>query len=147
MRDRDWEDVALRQPHSRVLQRSRNFTVVARFESVFLLGGGLVGFAPAGLAIGDFYGEPVAAAIDEQELWCVVVGCGLVAYRLRPPWDPYPCRPSAAEHQWWEYGRVGASVWLDSVEAVGEGAFSVAGEGGTLYVDCEGRAVTTRSPT
>jgi len=105
------------------------------YERVFLTGVGV----PEGLVIGDFYGDPAAAAVDPAEAWCAVVGEGLIAYRIGPPWMPYWSavgRMSARDAryllrareagQWLEWGRSGGPadvVWLEGVVAEAPGRF------------------------
>lgn len=43
----------------------------------------------SGLLVGRFYYGPSDVAIDPDERWCVMVGDGLVVYRLSSPWVPY----------------------------------------------------------
>lgn len=104
----------------RLLCRSPNYTVRSAWEEVFLEGRAL----PARIVVGDFYGNPSAAAIDRAERWCVTVGAGLVAYRLGPPWTPY--RYQQATDQWFEWGRGPKDVqWITNVAARDDGAFAI----------------------
>jgi hypothetical protein len=80
--------------------------------------------------VGDFYGDMNDAAIDPDERWCVMVGCGIIVYRLGPPWKEYSC-PSPVplpngdlyqviavdpSRQWWEGGREPPVLWITEVE-------------------------------
>ncbi len=135
---RPWERAVLAQPETEVLCRSRRFTVVKSFEAVILCGEG----RGEPVAIGGFYGDPVAASIDEDEMWCVVVGCGLIAYRLAFPWRPYAYPPVEGGDQWWEFGRSGADVvWFESIVSVGPGEFLAVAERGEATVSCGSRVV------
>lgn len=123
-----------------VLCRSARFTVGNDWETVLLEGGG----APRGLVIGEFHGDPLDAAIDPPEEWCVVVGEGLIAYRLAPPWvayrrpvsvlrvdDPVELKRAVLHPRWFEWGRRRDGpphVWIERVVALGEGAFLGVGE-------------------
>jgi hypothetical protein len=102
-------------------------------DAVVLSGRGV----PTGLVIGRFFYGPRDVAIDRDERWCVIVGSGLVVYKLRHPWMPYDPgpvhRPANRFHkenwglpevrgtdQWWEYGRDRPGLLeLDSVAHVG----------------------------
>jgi hypothetical protein len=104
----------------RLLYRSENFTVRGAFELVILQGRELPG--PA--TIGDFYGNPSAAAISHDESWCVMVGYGVVAYRLTPPWREYEYGITEPNDQWWEFGRQPENeLWLARVRAFDGTAF------------------------
>ena len=52
------------------------------------------------VVIGDFYGDPTAAVIDHHEQWGAIVGCGIIVYRLRKPFDAY--RYDQVSDQWSE---------------------------------------------
>jgi hypothetical protein len=66
----------------RSLFETANFSVASEWETVYLIGRDL----KRPVVVGDFYGNPSAAAVDPAERWCVIVGCGLIVYRLGPPW-------------------------------------------------------------
>jgi hypothetical protein len=96
-------------PHT-VLARSKRYVVSHVFEVVFLreIGG-------RELVIGDFYGDPEAAIIDSQERWVVMVGCGIILYRLDGAFFPYEY--GLKINQWWEDYRNPPDIWwIDSVE-------------------------------
>jgi hypothetical protein len=87
-----------------ILARSSHYTVSHEYEVVLL-------DRPSGPAvvIGDFYGDPVAAIIDAEENWAIVVGCGILLYRLREPFTPYEYDKRC--DQWWEAHRSPPDVW------------------------------------
>lgn len=92
-----------------ILARSENYTVYHLFETVILK-------RPDGqqVTIGDFYGDPAAAIIDEDEKWVIVVGCGLILYRLQEPFLEYAYGTST--EQWWEMHRYDTDLWwIESV--------------------------------
>jgi len=92
-----------------ILARSEHYTVSHEYETVYLN-------LPSGkrVVIGDFYRDPEAAAIDADEKWTVVVGCGLILYRLRPPFEEYEHNTSS--DQWWEAHRDPPTQWwIESV--------------------------------
>jgi hypothetical protein len=145
--DRVWETELVNQSGAKVLYRSTNFTVFGQFEQVLLTGRSLI---PGGIEIGDFYGDPVAACVDADETWCVVVGLGFIAYRLGEPWISYRYQASKND-QYWEFGRsslefgeVGdEQLWFDSVTSVGTGQFVMVDESGDEFaVDAEAQTVS-----
>ncbi len=113
-----------------VFGQSRNYTVTWEFETVWLEGSSV----PEGLVIGYFYGATADGAIDPDERWCVMVGCGVIVYRLGPPWEPFhfegwpfqkrevalgTVHVREPSQQWWEYGSHASDyLWLESVEHV-----------------------------
>ena len=67
--------------------------------------------------IGDFYGDPEAAVIDQQERWVVMIGCGLILYYLHEPFLPYIY--DKCNHQWVEMFRDPSDIfWITSVKQV-----------------------------
>jgi hypothetical protein len=119
-----------------IFGESQSFTVTVAYEDVYLYGPNV----PDDPLIGDFYGDARDAAIDPDEKWCVMVGSGVIVYRLGPPWEPYESSwkspRSAVEPysiherqpslQWWEPGRGGRDdrdrevpiTWLSHIEHV-----------------------------
>ena len=78
---------------------------------------------PRRVYIGNFYGDARAAAISSDEQWCVMVGCGFIAYRLEQPWRPYGHDPRS--QQWWECQwvrelRLGERLVLPTMSAQGD---------------------------
>lgn len=102
---------------------SENFRVGSLAEATYLV-------RSDGTAVmaGDFYSDVKAACIDPAERWCVMVGCGLIAYRLTEPFRTYRYpssnqswlrgrRVERANGQWWEWRREPPIIaWLGSVE-------------------------------
>ncbi len=80
------------------LAQSSRFRVWNEYEATYLR-------HPTGsdTVIGDFYGDPKCALIDQNEQWCVVGGAGLIVYRLQPPFDTYHYFTDSP--QWSELGR------------------------------------------
>lgn len=69
--------------------------------------------------IGDFYGDPDAAIIDQQEQWVVMVGYGLIIYYLREPFLPY--KYDLHNNQWVEMFRNPKDIWwIEAVHQVSE---------------------------
>lgn len=95
------------------LAHSNNYRILHEFETVWLLSVGR-----ENVVIGDFYGDPQVAVIDEDEKWCAVAGCGLIVYFLREPFLEY--RYNLQVGQYLEFGRtVGAEWWIDHIEQIG----------------------------
>lgn len=92
------------EPTEHLLAKSRHYTISHEFETVLLERPG-----GARLVIGDFYGDPESAIIDWNEKWAIVVGCGLILYRLREPFLPYESNKTT--EQWWEAHRLPPDVW------------------------------------
>jgi hypothetical protein len=114
----------------RLLARSRNFTVRGCYELVILQGREL----RRAITIGDFYSNPSAAALNGDESWCVMVGYGLVGYRLSPPWREYEYGYGSvdANDQWWEFGRDPHNeLWLTSVRGLDGSRFVATTESDT----------------
>ncbi|WP_336939292.1 hypothetical protein [Acinetobacter modestus] len=70
------------------LTESDHYKIVHLYEAVFI--------APIDsnnineyTEIGDFYGEPEVAIIDQNEKWCAIGGCGLIIYFIQEPFTPY----------------------------------------------------------
>jgi len=55
------------------------------------------------VGVGHFYGDPVAGIIDKNEKFCVVVGCGVIVYRIKEPFQEYDYNKET--EQWYEFGR------------------------------------------
>ena len=88
---------------------SMNFTVWHSYESVYV-------HRPDGshVLIGDFYGDPQAAVIDWNEKWVVVVGYGLILYRLREPFSAYGHAKNS--EQFWETSNSPPDIlWIEAV--------------------------------
>jgi hypothetical protein len=93
-----------------LLAQSANYQVLGEYETVFLKSGERL------VVIGDFYGDAHGAYVDPQERWCVIIGCGLIVYYLREPFEAY--RYNQETPQWYEFGRDPANIyWFESVVA------------------------------
>jgi hypothetical protein len=124
--------------------QSQNYSLLMSYETVLLERPEV----SEPLVIGYFYGNMDDAVIDPEERWCVMVGRGVIVYRLGPPWDPYTgsglpspeipdrysiFRSSEDVAQWWECAS-GASPYLrfSTVEYV-DGNDRTEGEGPTRF--------------
>ncbi|HBF38585.1 MAG TPA: hypothetical protein DDW50_14860 [Firmicutes bacterium] len=90
---------------SLVLAESKNFRVTSEYEKVSL------NFknCKRDIYIGDFYGDPQAAAISCDESFCVMVGCGLIIYYMHEPFEDF--RYNASTRQWKELFRENERTW------------------------------------
>jgi hypothetical protein len=98
---------------SLILAESQNLIVTNEFEEVYL------NFKKNNrkVRIGDFYGDPQAAAISDDESFCVMVGCGLIIYYLHEPYVEYEYNTS--EIQWKEFFRTeGRVLWIEDVDVM-----------------------------
>jgi hypothetical protein len=104
----------------RLLAASAHYRISASYESVELTGSD--GLA---VVIGDFYGDPEVAIIDENERWVAMGGSGLIVYFLDPPFVPYDYE--TATTQWVEIGRQPPDIaWMTGLRQSGE--FTVAAD-------------------
>lgn len=70
-------------------------------------------------SVGDFYGEPDAGIIDWNEKFCVTVGCGVIVYYLKPPFQEYMY--DTETEQWYEFGRGPEDIdWMDGVRQISD---------------------------
>ena len=105
------ESVSNEPSNAKNLAKSANYMVKSEFEIVLLYGN------DRNVVIGDFYGNPTAAVIDAGERWCVMVGCGIIAYYLEAPFRPYEYATDASN--WAEWHRDPLDVWwVNNVEQV-----------------------------
>lgn len=108
----------------RFLCESEQYRVEAEYESVFLIC--KEDGVPRGqkeIIIGDFYGEPEAAAISPDETNVVIVGCGIILYRLSEPFQPYAYDTNS--EQWTERFRERPNLrWINAVTWEGNACFS-----------------------
>ncbi len=66
--------------------------------------------------VGDFYGDPEDAYIDPEERFCITIGCGIIKYMIREPYEGYMYDRDTL--QWIETGRTGDIEWCDRIEEV-----------------------------
>jgi hypothetical protein len=88
----------------RILAQSKNYTIFHHYEIVSLN-------RPSSnpVIIGDFYGDPQAAIIDKHKNWVIIVGCGMILYRLQEPFIPYEYDKKTT--QWWDAFRSPPDDW------------------------------------
>ena len=105
--------------HRHVLARSDHYEVTHEFEVVFL--SRFTTPAPD-VVIGDFYGDPVTAIIDKKERFVIMIGCGMIIYNLKEPFQPYQYNLKTS--QWKELFReVESHWWIESIIQTGENTF------------------------
>ncbi len=90
------------------LSQSKSYKIIHLYESAYI--------APLQssdiyqyIEIGDFYGNPEVAIIDQNEKWCAVGGCGLIIYFIQEPFTPYQYDQECS--QYFEIYRSPPSIW------------------------------------
>ncbi|MCH7329569.1 hypothetical protein [Acinetobacter modestus] len=90
------------------LSQSKSYKIIHLYESAYI--------APLQssdiyqyIEIGDFYGNPEVAIIDQNEKWCAVGGCGLIIYFIQEPFTPYQYDQESS--QYFEIHRSPLSIW------------------------------------
>lgn len=79
------------------------------------------------VCVGHHYGNPEDAYIDPEERYCITVGCGIIKYYLKEPYDIYVY--DKATPQWIEVGRTDNIEFADKIEEVTDSYFVVSCEG------------------
>lgn len=94
-----------------VLAESAHYLIHYEYEVVFLR---FKDGQRGDVVIGDFYGDPQTAYIAPDESYCVMGGCGLILYYLRPPFEEYSYDQQSAN--WREWGRPPDDIyWIETV--------------------------------
>ncbi len=107
-----------------ILARSEHYFIQKEYEeAVLYLKEGSKRIA----CVGDHYGDPADAYIDPQERFCIVVGCGIIRYNLKEPFEDYSYDKKTT--QWMETGRTGDILWCDHIEDVTESYVAVSLDG------------------
>jgi hypothetical protein len=132
--------------HRHVLAESKHYQISHEFETVFLLRkAGLFATSKSEVIIGDFYGDPTTAIIDEKEHFVIMAGCGLIIYNLVQPFEPY--RYDVQTIQWVEMFREEPNRWwIESLAQKDETTFhftvdSNSEEGGTYELTVPSLAI------
>ena len=105
--------------HRHVLARSENYEVSHEFEVVFL-----ARFTSPNpdVVIGDFYGDPATAIIDENERFVIMAGCGIIIYKLAESFEPY--QYDLQNSQWTELFREPKNHrWIESIIQTDQNTF------------------------
>ena len=103
-----------------ILAESSHFAILKEYERASLCT--KQGFKPV-TCVGDFYGDPQDAYIDPKEKFCITVGCGIILYYLREPFESYAYDKTSL--QWIETGREGDALWCDRIETVTDTFFII----------------------
>lgn len=95
-----------------ILTSNDNYKIANEYESVYLINKN----TNSKILIADFYGNPASAIISLDEKYCAIVGCGLVVYFLKEPYQEYEYNLNT--NQWKEWGRNNTEnlIWIDSVK-------------------------------
>jgi hypothetical protein len=120
-----------------ILAQANKFTVEHEYEVVWLRHA-----YDCRTVIGDFYGDPRCAVIDQDEKWCAVAGRGIILYRLHKPFDEY--QYDKKSHQYEEIFReAGQNIYIEEMRQTSANSFVVKVENGDMYnisLDAAGRA-------
>lgn len=111
-----------------ILAESKKYIIFNEYESVILK------FKKNNklVQIGDFYGEPQAAAISENEEFCVIGGCGVIVYYLKEPFEEYEYNKFSP--QWKEWGRIKENeIWIDNLKCNNNKTIEIETENGDVY--------------
>lgn len=97
-----------------LLAESKNYLITNQYEKVFLKNKS----TGKQTLIGDFYGDPEAAVISNDEKYCVIFGCGLIIYYLAEPFENYEY--NATNKQWKEWGRKNQKniTWIKNITKI-----------------------------
>lgn len=117
-----------------LIEDEKNWGILAESENYFIVGN----YEDALLyrkpdcrritCVGNFYGDPSDAYIDSEERFCITLGCGIIKYNLRDPFEEYMYGRDTA--QWVEVGREGENIeWCDKIEEVTDSCIIVSLEG------------------
>ena len=97
-----------------LLAESKHYMVYSEYESVIML----IKATKKELLIGDFYGDPQGAIIAEDEMYCIMWGCGVIIYYLMEPFKEYEY--DIKTKQWNEWGREKPIVWIENIESIND---------------------------
>lgn len=111
-----------------ILTSNDNYEIVNEYETVYLINKN----TNNKIIIADFYGDPISAIISLDEKYCVVIGCGLVVYFLKEPYQEY--KYNLNTNQWKEWGRKDTEnlIWIDSVKQKNSSIIEIETEDGHI---------------
>ncbi len=99
-----------------ILAESENYYIVGAYEQANLYRKSDDKYV---CCVGQHYGDPLDALIDKNEKFCVVVGCGVIVFRLKEPFESYVYDKEC--DQWYEFGRDPKNVdWIISVKQISD---------------------------
>lgn len=110
-----------------ILAENRNYIVYNDYETVFLRKKS----DNSEITIGDFYGDPAGALIDEEEHFIAIYGCGVIIYYL-PAYEEYDYHIETP--QWDEFGRSEPVMWVDSAVQTDRNKIRLTLENGTYRI-------------
>ena len=94
----------------KILTRSENFIITNEWETAYLIR--LKDNHK--IIIGEFYGDPTCAFIQENEKYCIIGGYGFIIYYIREPFIPY--ESNIKTDQWIEFYREkNNELWIESI--------------------------------
>lgn len=111
---------------AKIMAESEHYYIIGEYEELSL-------YRKQGdvfvTSIGHHYGDPEAAMIDKNEKYCISVGCGVIVYRLKEPFDVYQYREKS--DQWYEFGRGPENIdWIKDVVQVSDTEVELTDENG-----------------
>ena len=111
------------------MAESNHYVVYKEYEAVYLK----IKSSNQLVKIGDFYGDVEKVLISPEEGYCVMAGCGIIAYLLREPFIPYEYEEKTM--QWKEWYRHG-EIWVEDIVLESERILSIRMEDGKeIHVD------------
>lgn len=105
------EELRIDDPEYNILVENDDYLVYKKYETVRLY---MKKQKQLVWCIGDFYGDAEGAIITEDNQWCIMYGCGIIAYRLKEPFDDYSY--DTVCEQWSEFRRGPKDIlWVEKV--------------------------------
>ncbi len=100
----------------KLLAESKNYYIIGSYEEASLYRKSDDKYVGS---VGHHYGDPTDGLIDWNEKFCIVVGCGVIVYRLKEPFTSYMYDRDC--DQWYEFGRGPENVdWIKSLKQVSD---------------------------
>jgi len=113
-----------------IIAESKNYVIKGTYETATLVrksdGSEIT-------SVGDFYGNPADGIIDLNERYCVTVGCGVIVYKLREPFEDYMY--NTITDQWYEFGRGPENIeWIEEVKQISDDEVELTDEDGNTRI-------------
>ena len=113
-----------------IIAESKNYIIKGTYEDASLI---RKSDGSRKTCVGDFYGDPADGIIDKNEKFCVTVGCGVIVYKLREPFEEYMY--DTITDQWYEFGRGPENIeWIEEVKQISDDEVKLAYEDGKVRV-------------
>lgn len=113
-----------------IIAESKNYIIKGTYEDASLIrksDGSRIAW------VGDFYGNPADGIIDKNERYCVTVGCGVIVYKLREPFEDYMY--DTVTDQWYEFGRGPENTeWIEEVDQISDNEVEITDEEGNSRI-------------